>query len=258
MIPHRLFRPMLLAVALAVGAIGLRSAEAPAAAADSHPLSWDAMEKTIAANKGDSAAEFEFTATNRSANPVEILELRPSCGCTTAGMPRTPWILAPDETESLRAKVDFQGKHGKLTKTMFVNTSAGTQVLTLHVHIPEPDATARERNQQLAAANRQMVFRGACAQCHVDPIGAKTGEELFHAACAICHLAAHRAAMVPDLLAANTPRDAAYWKKWIEEGREGSLMPAFAQKHGGPLTDAQIESLVTFALERLTTPPRKE
>lgn len=222
-----------------------------------HPLVWDAIEKTIAVAKGDSAVDFEFTVTNRSGKPVEILQLRPSCGCTTADMPRTPWILAPGEKSSFRATVDFTGKQGRFTKGVYVNTAAGTQMLTLHVDIPEPDATERQRNQALAAANRQMVLRGSCAQCHVDPIGTKTGQDLFHAACAICHLASHRATIVPDLLTASAPRDAAYWKKWISEGREGSLMPAFGQKHGGPLTDEQIESLVKFALERLPTQPRK-
>ena len=63
--------------------------------------------------------------------------------------------------------------------------------------------------------------------------------------------------MVPDLLVARETRDATYWTKWISEGREGSLMPAFAATHGGPLSDAQIASLVEFALRQLPTAPRK-
>lgn len=249
-----LFLPLLTA-GLSLGRMA--AAETAPAAQLPHPLEWDALEKTRAVQRGESAADFEFTATNRSDKPVEILQLRPSCGCTTADMPRTPWILAPGEKGSFRATVNFPGKEGRFTKGVYVATVAGTQVLTMHVDIPEPDATERQRNQQLAAANRQMVFRGTCAQCHVEPIGAKTGQDLFHAACAICHFASQRATMVPDLLTANTPRDADYWRKWISEGREGSLMPGFAQKHGGPLTDEQIESLVKFALERLPTQPRK-
>ena len=38
---------------------------------------------------------------------VEILELRPSCGCTVAEMPKTPWVLAPGEKSSFRAIADF-------------------------------------------------------------------------------------------------------------------------------------------------------
>ena len=86
----------------------------------------------------------------------------------------------------------------------------------------------------------------------------KTGAELFHTACGICHFAAPRASVVPDLLTAREPRDAAFWRKWISEGKEGTLMPAFAQAQGGPLTDQQIESLIEFALASLPTQPRKE
>ena len=57
---------------------------------------------------------------------------------------------------------------------------------------------------------------------------------------------------------AREPRDAAFWRKWISEGKEGTLMPAFAQAQGGPLTDQQIESLIEFALASLPTQPRKE
>jgi mono/diheme cytochrome c family protein len=75
--------------------------------------------------------------------------------------------------------------------------------------------------------------------------------------CGVCHLAGHRASMVPDLLVAREPRDAAWWTKWITEGKEGSLMPAFALQQGGPLSRSQIVSLVDFALANLPTEPPK-
>src|SRR5690606_8161156 len=79
----------------------------------------------------------------------------------------------------------------------------------------------------------------------------------FVAGCAICHDTPHRAAMVPDLRAPKAPRDHAYWLNWITYGRPGSLMPAFGEKDGGPLTKEQIDSLVTYLMEnfpRGTTP----
>jgi mono/diheme cytochrome c family protein len=79
---------------------------------------------------------------------------------------------------------------------------------------------------------------------------------LFRAACEVCHTASHRASMVPDLLVAREHRDASWWRAWITEGKSGSLMPAFAQKNGGPLTEAQIASLVEFALTHLPTEAR--
>jgi mono/diheme cytochrome c family protein len=232
---------------------GARAAE-PATAP--HPLVWDAMEKTIAVKAGD-AVDFEFSVKNQSKQTVTITELRPSCGCTTAEMPATPWVLAPGASGSFRATVDVRGKHGKFSKVIHVNSSGGMQMLGVVVDLPDdPEINRRQGNQAAALANRQAVFQGDCAACHVAPTVGKTGGELFQAACGICHAASPRAAMVPDLLVAREPRDAAYWRKWITEGRDGSLMPGFAQKHGGPLTEAQIESLIEHALKQLPTQPR--
>ena len=52
--------------------------------------------------------------------------------------------------------------------------------------------------------------------------------------------------MVPDLHALPHATDAAFWRGMITHGRDGTLMPAFSNQEGGPLTDAQIESLVTY------------
>ena len=123
------------------------------------------------------------------------------------------------------------------------------------VNILETPDAVRQRNQELALADRQAVFRNDCASCHAAPLGGKTGAELFQLACLICHAPAHRATMVPDLMIAREPRNAGFWRQWIAEGKEKTLMPAFAQRLGGPMTDAQIESLVEFALAQLPTAP---
>ncbi len=214
------------------------------------------MEKSLDVKPEDGAANFAFTATNTSDKPVEIAAVTPSCGCTVAEMPRRPWILAPGEKGSFTATVDFRGKTGKFSKSIFVASPPGTQMLHVTVNIPDTPEAARERNRQMASMDRQAVFRGECATCHVTPALGKVGEDLFRAACTICHLASPRATMVPDLLVAREPRDAAFWRKWIEDGKEGSLMPGFAQRNQGPLSEAQITSLIAFALERLPTQPR--
>ena len=234
----------------------LRFVAAEPAAAKPHPLSWDAMSKSVDAKAGEEVATFQFTATNASKDPVEISGIQPSCGCTVAEMPSRPWVLAPGASGSFTAMVDFRGKHGQFMKTIFVYSPAGTQNLTVTVNIPESAMGTRDRNQQVASLNRQAVFQGDCASCHVAPTVGKMGAELFHTACAICHEAEHRASMVPDLMLARERRDAAYWQRWISEGKEGTLMPAFAKRHQGPLTDEQILSLVEYALARLPTEPR--
>jgi mono/diheme cytochrome c family protein len=247
--PMKVFRCLFTVVALVAS---LRAADEPVP----HPLVWDAMEKTSEPKPGDGAAPFEFTVTNRSKAPVTILQIRPSCGCTVVESPPFPWKLAPAEKGTVSAIVDFHGKDGDVAKALFVGTSAGPQTLLMHVKIPMLDEATRKQNQSMATADRQAVFRGECASCHAKPAENKYGEELFHAACAVCHISSHRASMVPDLFVARDKRDAGWWTKWITEGREGSLMPAFAAKHGGPLNDAQVDSLVEFVLANLPTAPR--
>jgi mono/diheme cytochrome c family protein len=104
-------------------------------------------------------------------------------------------------------------------------------------------------------ADRQAIFKGDCVKCHVDKGVGKMGAELYAADCGICHDAEHRAAMVPDLKVPRSPRDLAFWQKWIMEGKPGTMMPAFAQAHGGPLTQEQIDSLTLYLYQTMTRNP---
>jgi len=113
----------------------------------------------------------------------------------------------------------------------------------------------REQNQQLALADRQAVFRGDCASCHADVAKGKQGKELYVAACGVCHEAEHRATMVADLHTAKQERNAEYWHNWITNGKQGSLMPAFATSAGGILDEAQIASLVDYLMKNMPTKP---
>ena len=85
-------------------------------------------------------------------------------------------------------------------------------------------------------------------QCHAetakDSAGHdKLGQDLYSAVCGICHEAAHRATFVPDLHHLKEPTSAEFWRNWINNGKPGTLMPAFAKSEGGILSDEQIDSL---------------
>jgi mono/diheme cytochrome c family protein len=249
-----------LPVLLLGGLVGLtvdRAADAPVVREQTGPLIWDALDKMVEAKLGDRAAEFSFKVTNTADREITIFQVRPSCGCTVVDLPATPWVLAPGAGGTVRATVDFTGKEGDLIKTLLVTASSGTQLLRMHIVVPRMDEKMRAANQKLALANRQAVFQGDCASCHATPAAGKKGEDLFREVCLVCHAPDQRASMVPDLLVAREHRDEAFWRKWISEGRESTLMPAFARKNGGPLTDEQIESLVEFAVQNLPTEPRR-
>lgn len=138
------------------------------------------------------------------------------------------------------------------------NAVPGLPIATAHapVVVPVTNATAnRAMNIQNALADRQAVFKADCAKCHVDPGVGKLGADLYMASCGICHEAEHQASMVPNLKIPRSPRDLAFWQKWIAEGKPGTLMPAFAANHGGPLTQEQVDSLTVYLYQYLPRNP---
>lgn len=221
-------------------------------------LEWDSLEKTYTAKADQPEAEITFTANNRGTKPVTVTGVATSCHCTAAQPPRSPWVIAPGGSDALKVTVDLRGRSGEITKTIYVYTDAGgdaPEFLLVHVQVPLSPEEQREANRTLAQIDRQAVLRGDCATCHVTPTIGKKGADLFQTACLICHAPAHRASMVPDLFVAKEKRDAAYWEKMIREGRDKTLMPAFAKDRGGSLDDAQIRSLVDFLATNLPSEP---
>ncbi|PTX94189.1 DUF1573 domain-containing protein [Opitutus sp. ER46] len=234
---------------------------APAAGAVSstpHPLVWDAMEQVLTLAPGQTTADFQFTVVNASDAVVTIREVRPTCHCTVPSLPALPWRLEPGASGSFSGELNVRGMDGKVTKAIYVDSTAGTQVLRVTATIPVVEEAARRRHREIARADRQAVFRGDCVSCHVTPATGLSGGQLFLAACGVCHFATRRDPAVPDLLTARQHRDDAYWRRWITEGRPGTMMPGWSKAQGGPLTDEQIESLIQFALRTLPTAPRVE
>jgi mono/diheme cytochrome c family protein len=214
-------------------------------------LVWDstAKETNAAADAGN--AHFVFSFTNVSAGNVVILNVRPSCGCTTAQLPPLPWIIPAGTNGQIGAIVNFAGKSGTLLKTMTVTSDKGFQTLMLKITIlppvvPTQSEADRARALEMAKADRQAVFRGDCATCHVKPGEGKYGKALYDAVCAICHDGKDRSTMVPDLHNIKTPTNVDFWQTWTAHGKAGSLMPAFSTTDGGPLSEMQIVSLARY------------
>lgn len=221
-------------------------------------LVFDAMSKHVDLADGEKTAAFSFAITNQSPDEVTVSYINTSCGCTAGKLPSYPWKLKSGEGGLIDVTMDLTGKYGLVTKTATVVSSVGSYKLTVSAKAPLTPSPAvagggaagapmdRGRNLAVAAADRQAVFRNDCASCHVQPTLGKMGHELYETACGICHEAEHRAQMVPDLRTRLKNTDRNYWAKWISEGRQGSLMPAFSAKMGGILSDAQINSLVEY------------
>ena len=197
------------------------------------------------------------TATSITTNnvtkpvPVAILDVHPSCGCTTAQLPPLPWIIAPGTNGQIGLTVNLAGKTGMQIKTVNVKTDKGFKRLDLKVTIlppvvPTQSAADRARALEMAKADRQAVFRGDCASCHVKPGAGKYGKPLYDAVCAICHESKTRASMVSDLHNIKTPTNVDFWQTWIAHGKADSLMPAFSTADGGPFSEIQIASIASY------------
>ena len=242
----------------------VRQRATPAA---SSGLKWDELSKSYDAKPGEKAALFEFRVTNASASAISIESIQTSCGCTVAELPplpAAPYVLAPGATTTIRVSLDLHGKTGSLSKTVTVATSAGMAVLAVNANIaplPIPTGTDaslgadRAKNIEIATHDRQAIFKGECAKCHATPAAGKMGQDLYRAVCTICHEASPRASMIPDLNVPRGPRDHTFWTKWITEGGPGTMMPAFASTHDGPLTDDQVGSLALYLFATFSRTP---
>jgi mono/diheme cytochrome c family protein len=220
-------------------------------------FAWDALQKSEELTNDLQVARFSFNFTNVTTNVVAILSVHPSCGCTTAELPPVPWAISPGASGQIKLSVNVQGKSledrvSTLLKTVNISTERGQKTLMLTVNIlpppPLPEMTTEQRAAGVAAAqvDRQAVFKGDCASCHLPKIEGKYGQRLFESLCKICHEAKHRATVVPDLHSLTVPTNDEFWRTWITYGKPGSLMPAFATSQGGPLNDLQIASLAAY------------
>jgi hypothetical protein len=104
-------------------------------------LKWDQPQQKLSVKPGEKAVSAKYRFTNSSTSPVTIVDVRPSCGCTTATLAKKTY--APGESGEIDAKLNFAGHTGHQEKWIYVTTnSAGTEpmLLTLAVDIP-PDIT---------------------------------------------------------------------------------------------------------------------
>lgn len=183
--------------------------------------------------------------------PVTILGAHGSCSCTVAELPTLPWTIPPRSNGVIGATVDLTGKFGTLFKTVTVSTDKGSKDLLLRITIEPPviptltDAD-RARGVEMSKADRQAIFKGDCATCHIKNSEGKYGKALFDAVCAVCHEAPQRATMVPDLHNLPVTTNDAFWRTWIAHGKPATLMPAFSSAEGGPFNDMQIASLAAY------------
>ena len=218
-------------------------------------LTWDSLGKRYQSRPEELDIKFTFHFLNKTKKEISIKETFTSCGCTVAKLPATPWIIKPGEKGSIPITMDVRGKSGVIEKQTTVVTDLGNVTLTTKVAIGaiksanKPRKRSKEEraaNLKLATQNRQAIFQNNCVECHVEPTKGKRGRQLYATACGICHDATNRASFVTELRSISKGKTQSYWEQWVKDSKPGSLMPAFSKKHGGPLDDSQIRSLVAY------------
>lgn len=103
-------------------------------------IEWESTTVTSSPDLADTEAKAIFAFTNAADVPVEILSVRPSCGCTTTKLEQR--LYQPGESGTLTAAMRVGSRTGKQTKTIRVQSrvAGGTQVntvLTMSVDLPE-------------------------------------------------------------------------------------------------------------------------
>jgi hypothetical protein len=104
-------------------------------------LKWDQPKQTLTPSPGEKVVTAKFSFTNLGPSPITIIDIRPSCGCTTATLAKKEY--APGESGEIEAKLNFAGHVGHQEKWIYVTTNvAGSEpaLLSLAVDIP-PEVT---------------------------------------------------------------------------------------------------------------------
>ena len=113
-------------------------------------IAFDATTKAVDAVEGTDFAHFTFNFTNISADIVTVLNVHPSCGCTTAELPPVPWQLTPGTNGQIQLKVNLAGKMGTLFKTVNFMTDKGKRDLMLRINLTPPPVVTLSEEQQMA------------------------------------------------------------------------------------------------------------
>jgi hypothetical protein len=104
-------------------------------------LKWDQPQQTLIPQPGEKVVTAKFGFINVGQTPVSILDVRPSCGCTTATLAKKEY--APGESGEIEAKLNFAGHVGHQEKWIYVTTNTVGEepaLLSLTVDIP-PEVT---------------------------------------------------------------------------------------------------------------------
>ena len=119
----RAFFSSLLLIVLLIAAVNTASASPadPPVAGGGPKIHFPEIEYSFGTVKPGDKVRHDFKVTNNGNKTLEITEVRPSCGCTTAG--KWTRTIAPQETGIIPIQLDTGRFKGDLTKTIVVKSN---------------------------------------------------------------------------------------------------------------------------------------
>ena len=197
--------------------------------------------------EGDAKVEHRWLFKNEGDATLEIVNTKTSCGCTMSLGKGTK--VEPGETGELLVTFDAAGQAGRLRKTLSIISNDPERPitrLTIQARVTplEFEAVPGAHPPILG----QSLLMGDCASCHAKPAENKMGQELWNAVCAMCHGDKGLGARGPSLRAASfiNSRSDEELHTGIAYGTANPRMPGFAELMGGPLSEEQVDSLVSL------------
>ncbi len=194
----------------------------------------------------DDKVRHTFRLYNVGGRRLQIRDVETSCGCTVARLSRDE--AKPGEFLELDVELDTSIKLGTVEKKIVVHTN-DPQTPELELVLVGKVFSAMAGHGKIEVKDPLVLFKGECAECHVDKGKGKTGKALFQADCAMCHGASAEGAVAMGLLNGDFHEKAHIerLRRVITEGSPHTpTMPPFGEAHGGPLNADEIESLVNY------------
>lgn len=105
--------------------------------------------------EGDQA-EATFTFTNTGKEPITLINVRASCGCTTPTW--TKEAVAPGKTGIVKALYNSKGRPGKFNKTITVNTNGEPQYVVLRITGDVQQSAFKTTNGSLKMEKAYVYF----------------------------------------------------------------------------------------------------
>ncbi|CAN5428647.1 hypothetical protein BH10BAC5_BH10BAC5_17510 [soil metagenome] len=191
--------------------------------------------------------QYEFPFSNTGNQELVITNVTTSCGCTAATS-GDKTNFAAGESGVIKITFNSNGKQGHIEKTVMIESNdpvSPQMILTLFFDVAIPT----DMSNHMMFSSNQSIFEGVCADCHVTKGIGKIGKDLYDNDCAICHGDAkdHKPHEAIDKNSTKKYTDEQLFD-YISNGSvtQPTMMPGFHKKNGGPLTDEEISSLVTY------------